>query len=602
MPFIGLCILIASSCKEPAAIPIVDENAIIEKKVDSLLDIMTLEEKIGQMTQIRHFWDIDSDTIIRSKLIGSVIHTNGGNPGKTAADWQKRFDSLQREAMSTRLGIPLLFGVDAVHGQNTFEGATVFPHNIGMGATGDVELVKRAAKITAMESRATGFTWVFSPCAAVPFNERWGRVYEAFSEDVELTTQMTAASVAGLQGDLSDPTSVVATAKHFIGDGATDYGREGGDANLNPEILNKYLFPPYKAAIREDVGAVMASFNTLNGYKMHAYKEFITDTLKNSFGFDGIVMTDWKGYTRFGRNEIVNAGVDMVMAVDGDMDVFQEGVKRGAETDSIQPARIDDAVRRILRQKFKMGLFGNPYADSTLVASVGSNKHRAVAREAVRKSLVLLKNESALPIKNDVKKIAVVGEHADNSGLQSGGWTIRWQGVTESYEGATSILDGIKAHSNAEVIYDSDASQVVDDADVAIVVVGETPYAEFFGDIDHEVKRYGFTLSRKHKNYIQSYQDKGIPVVTVIISGRPLVVTEDIKTSDAFVCAWLPGSEGDGVAEVLFGKYNFTGKLPHSWPESVEDYSGVFGPNYWDNSIEPLYPMGYGLTYKQDKR
>jgi beta-glucosidase len=587
-----------SACKKEVVPPAFDAEEIIEQKVDSLLALMTLEEKIGQMTQIRHFWDIDNDSIVRTKLIGSVIHTDGGNPGKTARDWQLRFDTLQKEALKTRLGIPLLFGVDAVHGQNTFNGATIFPHNIGFGAAGDVELVRKAAEITAIESRATGFNWVFAPCAAIPFNERWGRVYEAFSEDVELTTAMTQAAIEGLQSDLSNKTSVLATAKHFIGDGATDYGREGGETSLAPDLVNKYLLPPYEAAIEENVSAVMASFNKLYGQEMHAYKAYITDTLKGKMDFDGIVMTDWKGYSRFGRNDVVNAGVDMFMAVDGDMDVFQTGVLRGVKTDTIAQSRIDDAVKRILKQKFRLGLFEQPFSDSTLVKTVGSKPHRDIAREAVRKSLVLMKNSDVLPIKKDARKIVVVGEHADNTGLQSGGWTIRWQGVEESYSGSTSILEGIKQLAGGEVVYDARGELIIEEADLAIVVVGEKPYAEFFGDIDHEVKKFDYTLSRKHKQYIKKYQEKGIPVITILISGRPLVVTEDIENSDAFVCAWLPGSEGDGVAQVLFGDYDFTGKLPHSWPKSVNDYDGLYGPNYWDKSIEPLFSLGYGLDYK----
>jgi len=577
----------------------VNKNIVIEKKVDSLLKLMTLEEKIGQMTQVRHFWDI-SDDDVATKFIGSVIHTQGINPGETAEEWQQKFIKLQKQALSTRLGIPLLFGVDAVHGQNTFEGATIFPHNIGLGAAANEELVKKIARITATEVQATGFNWVFSPCIAIPFNEKWGRVYEAFSESTELTEKLTRASVRGHQGNLADVNTVMATAKHFIGDGATNYGVEGGETSLNAKQIKERLLEPYKVAVKEDIGAVMASFNTVTGISMHAHKALITDTLKIGMNFKGIVLSDWKGYSRFGGNDIINAGVDMVMAVDGDLNDFQSGVLKGIEDDSVQLSRIDDAVKRILRQKFKLGLFENPFPDSSLITKIGSPDHRKIAKQAVRESLVLLKNKNkVLPIDKATQKIVVVGEHADNSGLQSGGWTVNWQGTKENYKGATTILDGIKKQSKGKVIYDKDATGNHFDADLAIIVVGENPYAEFFGDIGHESNQLELTLTKEHQEYINNYQTQGVKTVVILISGRPLVVTDQINTSDAFIAAWLPGSEGDGVAEVLFGDYNFSGKLPHSWPKSLKDFKQKYGPNFWDTSIEPLYPFGFGLKYEK---
>ena len=298
----------------------------IETKIDRLIASMTLEEKIGQMTQVRHFDDIKGNDIA-DKFIGSVIHTQGPLPGQNAKEWQAKFTGLQNQALSTRLAIPLIFGVDAVHGQNTYEGATIFPHNIGLGAAGNPDLVEKAAKITALESQATGFSWVFSPCVAIPYNEKWGRVYEAFSENTELTTTLTRASIKGHQGILSDPETVMATAKHFIGDGSTDYGVEGGNTTLSRTEVIEKLLPPYQAAVDEGVGAVMASFNTLDGISMHAHKELITDTLKGALGFDGIMVSDWKGYSRFGETDIINAGIDMVMAVDGDLEGYQNGLK-----------------------------------------------------------------------------------------------------------------------------------------------------------------------------------------------------------------------------------------------------------------------------------
>lgn len=567
----------------------------IEQRVESLLGQMTLQEKVGQMTQVRHFDDITMDDV-KSKFIGSVIHTQGPVPGKDALEWQGKFAELQKQALSTRLGIPLLFGVDAVHGQNTYEGATIFPHNIGLGASGNAALVEKAAAITAIESKATGFHWVFSPCVAIPFNEKWGRVYEAFSENTDITTKMARASVRGHQG-LAETLNVIATAKHFIGDGATDFGVEGGQCSLSQQEVNERLLPPYVASIEEGVGSVMASFNTLDGISMHAYKAMITDTLKGRLNFDGIVVSDWKAYSRFGGTDIINAGIDMVMAVDGDLASFQDGVRNGVLNGTVSQDRIDDAVRRILRQKFKVGLFDHPFPDAALIAKIGIPEHRDVARQAVRESLVLLKNDHhVLPLRRDAR-IVVVGEFGNNSGLQSGGWTVNWQGTRENYKGATTILEGIKGIATGEVVYDQDGSAQLDNLDVAVIVVGETPYAEFFGDIGGATSQYQLTLTEAHQRYITTYVERGIKTVVILISGRPMVVTRQIQLSDAFVAAWLPGSEGAGIAEVLFGDYDFKGKLPHSWPLAEEDFQGKYGPNHWDSAVDKLHPLGFGLSY-----
>jgi beta-glucosidase len=413
-----------------------------------------------------------------------------------------------------------------------------------------------------------------------------------------MTSLLAVASVRGYQGNLSDGASVLATAKHYLGDGSTDFGKEGGRTSLPPGEVSERLLPPYRAAVSEGVGAVMMSFNSMGGKTMHAHRELIMDTLKQGMGFRGIVLTDWKGYSRFGENEIINAGVDMVMAVDGDLDFFQAGLKRGVESGEVPVARVDDAVRRILRQKFLLGLFENPFPDSTLIAQIGSEAHRNKARQAVRESLVLLKNEkAALPLDKTAEKIVVVGEHANNAGLQSGGWTINWQGTVENYDSATTILQGIQRMASGTVIFDEHAEGNHTDADVAVIVVGETPYAEFMGDINGEEGAYQLTLTEEHQRYVDAYAGKGAVVVVVLISGRPLVVTKQISQADAFVAAWLPGSEGDGVAEVLFGDYNFTGKLPHSWPASVQDFQGLYGPNFWDDETKPLFEFGFGLKY-----
>ncbi len=587
----GISVFLSSSKPEQS------REAIIEQRVDDLLAKMTLEEKIGQMSMVRHF-DGDIETDIGDKFLGAVIHSQGPLPGENAAAWQARFTELQKKALSTRLGIPLLIGVDAVHGQNTFEGATIFPHNIGLGAARNEKLAEEIAAITAIEMQATGFNWTFAPCVAIPYSEKWGRVYESYSESTEMTQKLAVSTIRGLQGNLSDHDKVMATAKHYIGDGATDDGIEGGNATISMQEISERLLPPYRAAVNAGVGAVMVSFNSTHGIYMHAHKELITDTLKNGMGFDGIVVTDWRGYSRFGENDIINAGVDIVMAVEGDLDHFQNGLKNGVDSGYVSLDRIDDAVRRILRQKFRMGLFENPFPDSDLIEKVGIPEHRNKARQAVRESLVLLKNDNnTLPINKNVNKIVVVGEHANNSGLQSGGWSINWQGTQENYAGSTTILQGIESLAAGEVLYDEDATGNHFDANVAIIVVGETPYAETFGDIKDGGGWYKLTLREEHQDYITSYVNQGVKIVVLLVSGRPLVITRQIEQADAFVAAWLPGSEGAGIADVLFGDFNFTGRLPHSWPKSVDDFDGKFGPNYWDKSIEPLYRFGDGLSY-----
>jgi beta-glucosidase len=590
--FSAFLILSLTSCNQEPKV------SWIDKKVDSFLNVMTIEEKIGQMSQIRHFYDMEAGDV-KKKLLGSIIHTDGPTPGATAEEWRAKFKALQDEALSTRLGIPMLIGVDAVHGQNTFAGATIFPHNLGLGAGNNPELVEKIAQATAKECIGTGFNWTFSPCAAIPFNERWGRVYEAFSEDPKITSSLVAATISGLQGDLNSSSTIMATAKHFIADGATDKGIEGGNSTINAGLYKNVLLPPYTAAIENNVGAIMASFNNLHGVNMHAHKALISDSLKGKYGFEGMVISDWKGYSRFGKADVVNAGLDMLMAVDGDLDLFQADMKTFIENGTVSMERLDDAVGRILRQKIKLGLFKNPYPSEEFITSIGCEEHRDLARQAVRESLVLLKNDNeALPLKVN-KKIVVVGPHANNTGLQSGGWTITWQGKPENYPGGTTILQGFSALEGFEVIYDTFGTQGIYDADYAIICVGEKPYAEFFGDVGHEQSDCELTLDSAQLSYFNSYIGKGPKIVTVLISGRPLIVTEQIEKSDAFVAAWLLGSEGDGVAEVFSGEFNFKGTLPHSWPKSEDNFEDIYGPNVWDKENKGLFELGYGLKYEK---
>lgn len=555
-----------------------------DQRVDALIGEMTLDEKIGQMTQ--SVWHNGvSPKIVREKNIGSIIHTEGPTPGSSAMDWVNTFDEFQRQALKSRLGIPLLIGVDAVHGQSTFEGAVIFPHNIGMAATRNIPLIKQAARVTAIETAGTGFNWAFSPCIAMPQHEHWGRVYEGFTEDRDLTTAAAVAAVQGYQGgSLSHRSTIAATAKHFIADGATEGGEEGGNATMTEVHMRETYLPPYRAAVDQGVASVMVGFNAFNGVNMHQHKSLVTDTLKGELGFNGVVVTDWDGGQRFGAaHTVINAGIDMAMQP-GNHESFMQDLRTSVSDGTVPISRIDDAVRRILRLKFDLGLFVDPFAKREFAELVGSDTHRAVARQAVRESMVLLKSENeTLPLSAS-DSLAVVGHHGNNSGLQSGGWSIHWQGQTESYQGATTILEAVSTVAEAveyaeEGCYDGMA------AEKAVVVVGEDPYAESEGDTDE------LWLSDDHKELIRACKDLGKKVVVVLISGRVLAIQDELNMSDAFIAAWLPGSEGDGVADFLFGVDGFTpvGKSPYSWPAAASDIPLA------QDAEHALFKFGYGL-------
>jgi beta-glucosidase len=555
-----------------------------KEMIEALILEMNVDEKIGQMTQ--SIWHNKvSPEIVRQNKIGSIIQTDGPVPGPNVMDWVHKFNEFQSEALKTRLGIPLLIAVDAVHGQNTFDGAVIFPHNIGMAATRNLDLIKRAAEITAKESAATGFNWVFAPCIAMPQHEHWGRVYEGFTENRDLTTAAVIASVQGHQGQsLSDRSTVAATAKHFIADGATDGGVEGGNATVSEDFMRETLLPPYAAAVNEGIASIMVGFNSYNGVNMHQHTELVTGVLKGELGFEGVVVTDWDGGLRFGEpHTVINAGIDIAMQP-GNHEKFITQLKGSVMDQTVPMSRIDDAVRRILRMKFNLGLFADPFAKEEFADSVGSSPHRAVARQAVRESLVLLKSESgALPLSLS-EEIAVVGPHGNNTGLQSGGWTIRWQGVTQSYNGATTILDAIKAvSSNVEYAENGCHSDMA--AEKVVVVVGEKPYAEAAGDTD------ALTLSDSHKRLIDSCKKLDKQVIVLLISGRVLAVKDELAKSDAFIAAWLPGSEGAGVADFLFSVDGFKpkGKSPYSWPADLADLP--LAPT----AEHALFKYGYGL-------
>jgi beta-glucosidase len=475
----------------------------------------------------------------------------------------------------------------------------IFPHNIGLGATRSPQLIEQAARVTALEVKGAGIGWAFAPCIAVARNERWGRTYESFGESPKMVAPLGAAAVRGLQGqDLSDPASVLACAKHYLGDGGTTDGIDQGNTECDEATLRKIHLPGYAAAIKAGVESIMVSFSSWNGVKMSANKYLLTDVLKGELGFKGFLISDWAAIDQISTNytyavEVsINAGLDMIMIPygPGKRNNYLEFIailKELAANGRIPMARIDDAVRRILRVKFEMGLFEHPFTDPALTAQVGSAEHRAVARQCVRASLVLLKNRNhVLPLSKHVKQLAVVGRAADDLGLQCGGWTIDWQGKPGPVtSGGTTILEAIRqtVAPGANVTFSRDGSGLAG-ADAVIVVVGELPYAEMKGDRDD------LSLAAVESERIHRAKLAGVPVITILISGRPLILGASLDESDAFLAAWLPGTEGLGIADVLFGDYHPTGKLPRHWPRNMNQAATP-------GAGQPLFPYGFGLSY-----
>jgi beta-glucosidase len=571
---------------------------------------MTLDEKIGQMTQAEQHQLVD-DRDVETYFLGSVLSGGDSDPKTNSLqDWTDTYDRLQARALETRLGIPMLYGVDALHGHNNVEGAVIFPHNIGLGATRDPALVEEIARVTAKEVRATGIQWTFAPCVTVPRDVRWGRSYEGYSEDPALVAKLGAAAVRGYQGtDLRDPLRVLACAKHFVGDGGTvwatgTFGAPGpkapldqGDVRLSEAELRRVHIQGYLAAIEAGVGTIMPSYNSWNGVKCSGSRRLLTEILKGELGFEGFLISDYDaidqlpGDYRSDVRESINAGMDMVM-VPKKYREFVATLKSLVESGEVPMSRIDDAVTRILRVKHALGLFekGRSHlADRRLHQSFGSEEHRELARRAVRASLVLLKNEGkALPIPKTARRIHVAGKNAADVGNQCGGWTIRWQGGSGPITAGTTVLAALRAAAGrgAEVTYTKDGTGAAG-ADVAVVVVGETPYAEGLGD------RADLGLPADDLTAVANAKRAGVPVVMVVISGRPLVLGEAASMADAIVAAWLPGTEGQGVADVLLGDYQPTGKLSFSWPRSADQVPiHMDSPNY-----DPLYRYGHGLTY-----
>jgi len=644
--------------------------------INDLVSKMTLEEKVGQMTQIDKRM-LDSDEDIATYFIGSILSGGGSVPeDNTPKGWVNMINSYQEQALSTRLKIPLIYGIDAVHGHSNVVGATIFPHNIGLGCANDPDLIYDVNHATAVEVAATGLHWTFSPCITIPRDDRWGRQYEGFSESPELVSGLTAAAIKGYEDaiDMFDGRKIAACAKHFLGDGGTTwdsgehsegghaYKIDRGDTRLTEDEIRRVHLPPYLEAIKAGVKTVMISFNSWNGVQCHGNKFLINDLLKDELGFEGLVVTDWAGIDAIPgdyKSDVItsiNAGIDLVM-VPGSLfgnnhyKTFIQFLKEGVEEGSVPMSRIDDAVRRILSVKYDLGLFDTPFADPEHAKIFGSDSHRKIARSAVQKTMVLLKNEkSVLPLKKDTG-ITVVGSAANNIGIQNGGWTVEWQGrmtpdflildknsdglinksetlgyfkavYDEKFDagaaegffkgmdsnsngvvnkkefdknkekvpfqpGGTTILEALQGQSKGQVVYDPLAKKLPK-GNTIVAVVGEHPYTEGFGDDP------GIGLSSFDKSVLERCYKSGNKIVVVIVSGRPLMIEKHINKWDGLIAAWLPGMAGEGVADVLFGDYNPTARLSYTWPKNINQVPINIG----DKDYDPLFPFDHGLSYK----
>lgn len=600
------------------------KDAALEQRIDDLMAQMRVEDKVGQIMQA----DIESVTPedVRKYRLGSVLNGGDSRPQKnkhaTPQQWLTLADEFYNASMDTSEGgvaIPVIWGTDAVHGQSNVIGATIYPHNIGLGAARDSELVRRIGSATAKEVAATGIDWTFAPTLAVTQDDRWGRTYESYSENPEIVAQYAGEMTKGLQGEVNTESFlnnnyVVATAKHFLGDGGTYLGIDQGDTRVTEKQLSDIHGAGYFPSLQAGAQTVMASYSSWNGTKMHGNPYLLTDVLKNQLGFDGFIVGDWNGHaqvpgcTSSSCAASLNAGLDMFM-VPTDWKALYENTLAQVQNGEIPMSRLDDAVRRILRVKIRAGLFEKGAPSTRTLAGqfdlIGSAEHRALSREAARKSLVLLKNDgNVLPLDRK-QTVAIVGDAADSLSKQMGGWTFTWQGAgnqNSDYPGATSILSGIKTVVEAaggKVIVSTDG-EGINNVDVVIAVIGENAYAEGVGDI---VSNEYQPAVKTDLALLQKVSSKNIPVVTVFISGRPLWVNPEMNRSNAFVAAWLPGSEGAAIADVLFKKesgevnYDFHGKLSFSWPKTADQIANYHQGENSAESYDPLFAWGYGLTY-----
>lgn len=596
-------------------------NLPIEERVDDLLGRMTLLEKIGQMTQVEKN---SIKTIDITNLgIGSILSGGGGNPEtNNPTEWRNMVAEFIQASLKSRLGIPLIYGSDAVHGHSNVVGATIFPHNIGLGATRDPDLIRRIATATALEMAATEVRWNFAPAVSHPRDIRWGRTYEGYAQDVDIITELGRAYVEGLHA-----VDALPSVKHFIADGGTTYGTsrripqgdwelvqsdptlaiakvgewmlnylqmgawtlDQGVSDIDEATLRREHLPPYVAAINAGAKNIMVSFSSWGGLKMHAQKYLLTDVVKGELGFDGFLVTDWEAIDQIDPDfytsvvASINAGIDMNM-VPFKYHRWIMTLTHAVENGDVPMERIDDAVRRILRVKMQLGMFEKPFTEAS-VKVVGSEEHRAIAREAVQKSAVLLKNgNNLLPLGKNVEHILIAGTPAHDVGYQCGGWSIEWMGKSGPITPGTTILEGIKRVSQAEVVYDP-AGNFSQTAPIGLVVIAEEPYAEGMGD------RNDLNLTTEQVELIERVRAKVDKLIVMLMSGRPLIITDQLPLMDAFVAAWLPGTEGDGLSDLLFGEVPFTGKLSYIWPRSMNQVplSNLDGQ-------APLFELGYGLT------
>ncbi|CAH1451226.1 unnamed protein product [Lactuca virosa] len=590
-------------------------------RIRDLMKRMTLKEKIGQMTQIDS--RVATQEVLQNYSIGSLL-TNAAIPSSqdpsSPQAWINMINNFQRKSLSSRLGIPLMYGIDAVHGNSRVYNATIFPHNIGLGVTRDVELVKKIGAATALEVRATGINYAFAPCVAVCRDPRWGRCFESFSEDPNIVRAMTEI-IPGLQGSIPSDgrlgvpfvggqEKIASCAKHYVGDGGTTRGINENNTVIDFHGLLSIHMPPYFDAVRKGVTTVMISYSSWNGVKMHRNGPLITGFLKNTLKFRGFVISDFFGIDRltdpphanytWSIQQSITAGLDMAM-IGSNYTEFINEMTFLVKNNFIPMSRIDDAVKRILRVKFVMGLFENPFTDLSMAKYLGEQDHRDLAREAVRKSLVLLKNgkfvnQPMLPLPKKSTKILVVGTHADDIGNQCGGWTIEWRGKSGNITRGTTILSAVKntVDPTTQVLYVENPTPDFiksNNFSYAIVVTGEFPYSESAGDSQN------LTIPEPGPTTIMNVCVL-VKCVVVLISGRPVVIEPYVPIMDALVAAWLPGTEGQGVTDVLYGDYGFTGKLAHTWFKTVDQLPMNVGDSHYD----PLYPFGYGLTTKPTKR
>lgn len=592
----------------PSAAPSSSSPRDCRGRVSALVAEMTLPEKLGQMVQAERKYVAPGD--IARYHLGSILSGGGSAPGRgTPAEWADMVDAFHAEARATRLHIPLVYGVDAVHGHNNVLGATIFPHAIGLGCTRDAALVEEIARAAAMEVAGTGVDWTFAPLVGPGRDPRWGRTYETFSDDPALGAQLGAAAIRGYQGPSlgSDPLHVIACAKHFAGDGATSFGTshmdggvlDRGDVRLGDADFRALAIAPYRAAIAAGVGTVMVSFSSHDGVPMHANKDLVTGVLKGELGFTGLVVSDWSGLREMPGTYYeqvvasVNAGIDMTMDAEhpGDWHEFLETLAKAVASGDVTQARVDDAVTRVLGVKCEAGLFEKGATDRTLTARIGSAEHHALARRAARRSLVLLQNDGQLLPLAKTSRVLVTGTGADSLTRQAGGWTLAWQGAEDRPFPGTTVLQGIRAALGdpARILSARPGAELPPSAaaDVAVLVASEPSYAEWFGD------SRDLALPAADLATLDALARAKLPTVVVLLTGRPVILEPHLGKARAWLAAWLPGSEGGAIADVLFGDAAPTGKLARAWPRRVEDLPlRVSEP-----LSSPLFPFGHGLGY-----